>query len=406
MKMKNPPAFHHWSAIMAVAAASTCQVMAVGYRLPNQDPEAIARGNAFVATADDPAAIYYNPAGITQLEGNNVSTGVYLISTNIDYRSLTGSPAGTDTRFQAVPQIYYVYSPAASPWSYGLGLYAPYGLGIDYGTNTTFSTIALKGKLAYLCLNPVVAYQLSPTFSLAAGLTVNYSDVNLLRRITGPSDVFQFDGDGYDLGANLGLLWHPVSEWSFGLNFRSSTKIEYKGESIASPYTGGAYLPTSASMKYPMYVVGGVSYRPNDDWNFEFNLDWTEWDQVNDSQFIGTFGGNQAFRFRYDSSFMYEFGVTRKLGNGYFVSAGYIYSENSVPNATFSPLNPDANLHLGSVGFGHRGEAWGWALGYHFAYNGGRRVTGSGVNPMSGETADGDYKVFNHAVNVSFRYSF
>ena len=36
-----------------------------GFRLPNQDPEAIARGNAFTATADNPSAIYYNPAGIT-----------------------------------------------------------------------------------------------------------------------------------------------------------------------------------------------------------------------------------------------------------------------------------------------------------------------------------------------------
>src|SRR5258705_12987770 len=48
---------------------------AVGYRLPNQDPEAIARGNAYVATADNPSAIYYNPAGITQLEGQSVRAG-------------------------------------------------------------------------------------------------------------------------------------------------------------------------------------------------------------------------------------------------------------------------------------------------------------------------------------------
>ena len=49
-------------------------------RLPNQDPEAIARGNAFAATANDPAAIYYNPAGITQIQGQQASGGLYLIS--------------------------------------------------------------------------------------------------------------------------------------------------------------------------------------------------------------------------------------------------------------------------------------------------------------------------------------
>src|SRR5947207_3345244 len=46
---------------------------AVGFRMPNQDPEGIARGNAFVATADNPSAIYYNPAGITQLEGDQLN---------------------------------------------------------------------------------------------------------------------------------------------------------------------------------------------------------------------------------------------------------------------------------------------------------------------------------------------
>src|SRR5512141_2677713 len=60
---------------------------AVGFRLPNQDPEAIARGNAFVATADNPSAIYYNPAGITQLEGNNLRAGIYFVSAGIDYTS-------------------------------------------------------------------------------------------------------------------------------------------------------------------------------------------------------------------------------------------------------------------------------------------------------------------------------
>src|SRR5215475_13415471 len=51
------------------------RVLGVGSRIPNQDAEAIGRGNAFAATADNPSALYYNPAGITQLEGNNVQLG-------------------------------------------------------------------------------------------------------------------------------------------------------------------------------------------------------------------------------------------------------------------------------------------------------------------------------------------
>lgn len=391
--------------VLGFTTASICPLGAVGFRLPNQDPEGIARGNAFAATADNPSAIYYNPAGITQLEGQNLSLGSYFISTDVHYDSFTGESASTKTSFQAVPQIYYTFSPKDSPFSYGLGVYAPYGLGIDYDKDTPFSTVAEKGKILYATLNPVIAYEVNSTLSVAAGLTLNYSEASLQRRIgLVPNDEFEFEGNGFALGFNLGALWNPIPEWSFGLNFRSPTKVEYSGTSIAEPFSTTS--KTTTDLDYPMYIVGGVSYRPNDKWNFEFNLDWTDWDSVNDARFVGTFGGPQTFAFRYKSSFMYEFGITRQLVDGYYLSAGYIYSENSVPDRTFTPLNPDSDLHLLSLGFGHRGECFSWAIGYHFAYNGGRTVTGNVTSSPIGETSDGKYTTFNNAVNVSCRYSF
>ncbi len=388
---------------MLLLSLAAGEALAVGFRLPNQDPEGIARGNAFAATADNPSAIYYNPAGITQLEGNQLSVGTYVISTNIHFDSVTGEGASTLSNWQVVPQIYFVSSPEDSPFSFGFGVYAPYGLGIDYQGTTPFASVAEKGNLLYASFNPVVAYQVTPTLSVAAGVTLNYSEVDLERSLGFPGSKFQFDGDGYDTGFNLGALWQPVTEWSFGLNFRSPTSIKYEGESQAPPLAG--HQETEARLDYPYYIVGGISYRPTEDWNFEFNLDWTDWDSVNDSTFKGTFAGDVLFPFRYKSGFMYNFGVTRQLGAGYYASAGYIYSENSVPDPTFSPLNPDSNLHLGSIGFGHRGDPFSWAIGYHFAYNGGRTVTRN-VPSLAGESANGEWETFNHAVNVSVRYKF
>src|ERR1700728_1659134 len=100
-----PPASALWKmsvprlgamSLLAVLSLPAGDAKAVGFRLPNQDPEAIARGNAFVATADNPSAIYYNPAGITQLEGQNVSAGLYLISTAGKFEATSGATAETD----------------------------------------------------------------------------------------------------------------------------------------------------------------------------------------------------------------------------------------------------------------------------------------------------------------------
>lgn len=378
-----------------------------GFKLPNQDPESIARGNAFVATADNPSAIYHNPAGITQLEGKQLSFGLYNITTDVDYSGVLGK-AETNHAVQVVPQLHFVYSPEDSPWSYGLGVYAPFGLSIDYGDNNPFNTLAQEGTLAYVSFAPTVAYQVSDSLSIGGSATINYSDIEFHRAITSVADRFSFEGNDLDIGLNFGVRWQPHDQWSFGLSYKAETQMNYDGRSRAtaafSPDTN--WRDTSASLVFPQSLDLGVSYRPNKNWNIEFNVDWTDWDAVNVTTLSGTALGNVDFPFNYESSFTYEFGITRYLPNGYYASAGYIYSENSVPDATFTPLNPDANLHLFSVGFGHKTDTLSWSLGYHLAYNSGRGVSGNTGVSAIGQTADGNYHVLNQAVNLSVTFKF
>jgi len=71
-------------------AASTVNVSADGFRLPDQDAFATARGEAFATTADNASAIYYNPAGISQLKGGNFRGGIYGIYLPVSYKSPSG----------------------------------------------------------------------------------------------------------------------------------------------------------------------------------------------------------------------------------------------------------------------------------------------------------------------------
>ena len=74
--------------------------LALGFRIPNQDAAATARGNAFTATADNPSAIYYNPAGITQLPGQNMQFGLHVISVNSSYDGPGGIHAESESEIQ------------------------------------------------------------------------------------------------------------------------------------------------------------------------------------------------------------------------------------------------------------------------------------------------------------------
>ena len=136
-----------------------------GFAINEQSARALGMGGAFVAQADDPSAVYYNPAGITQLKGQHVSAGLYAITSGIEFTSAAGGTAKADSGLQFVPQLHYVLSPKGSDWSFGLGVNAPYGLSIDYGTDTPFSSIATKAKLLYVSISPVVAYKITPTLS-------------------------------------------------------------------------------------------------------------------------------------------------------------------------------------------------------------------------------------------------
>ncbi len=113
-----------------------------------------------------------------------------------------------------------------------------------------------------------------------------------------------------------------------------------------------------------------------------------------------------TLQLNYRSSYMYEIGATRQLGKGYFASLGYFYSENSSPDQNFTPIIPDSDLHLGGLGFGHKGKRWDWTLAYQFGYNPGRTVQNNQSPSLIGQTANGTYRAFNNAFNLAATLKF
>jgi long-chain fatty acid transport protein len=374
--------------------------LSLGSRIPNQDAEAIARGNAFAATADNPSAIYYNPAGITQLEGNNFQFGsLFYLNIYAEYQSPSGQSFDNKHEITPVPQVHYVFTPKDKPFSFGLGIYAPYGLGMEWPDNAPFRTAGIKAQLTYVTINPVVAWKPISTLSIAAGPTFNYSEAELWQGVVTSPFQLRFKGHDWGFGANAGVLWQPHPKWSFGAKYFSPTTMDYQGTAYFNPTE--PFLPpptsTSAHLKFAQMVSGGISFRPTPDWNIEVDIDWTDWSTVKNLGIdqIGTLPLNWV------SSFFYEFGVTRQLGRGYYVSAGYFFSGASTSEQYFTPLVPDTNLHVGSLGGGYKGQHWTWALAGQLI-GGPYRNVESTVNPV----VDGRYRLFTPTLSFSVGYHF
>ncbi|HCQ39939.1 MAG TPA: hypothetical protein DIV39_12350, partial [Verrucomicrobiales bacterium] len=108
--------------------ATVTGLHANGFYIPVQDPFAASRGNAFVATADRPSAVFYNPAGLTQLDSAAVHLGVYGVRLGIDGETeIDGGSHQNKAEFIPLPQLY-VAMPLNDRLAAGVGLNAPFGL--------------------------------------------------------------------------------------------------------------------------------------------------------------------------------------------------------------------------------------------------------------------------------------
>ncbi|MFI5336206.1 MAG: OmpP1/FadL family transporter, partial [Opitutales bacterium] len=159
------------AALLALLAAGT--VAGSGTRVGFKDAFAMARGNAFVATADNPSTVYYNPAGLTRLDGAQFEGNLYQVAVSSDY-SGPGGTASMDHSYQSVPALYATWKPQGAPWAYGFGVYAPFGLSTEWPAGSPLRTFALNNQQTYLTYNFSGAWQVSPAFSLGAGLTYNH----------------------------------------------------------------------------------------------------------------------------------------------------------------------------------------------------------------------------------------
>jgi len=323
-----------------------------------------------------------------------------------------------DNKFdpQGAPQFFATFKFPKAPVALGFGIYAPFGFRNRYSDDVPFRTLAKEGRLEFLTYNPVVAIEVTKTLSIAAGMNINHGTTELVQGVLAHGDEFRFEGSDTTIGFNAGILWKPHPMHSFGINYVSPTRMTFEGEShlqyasstVLIPVAPGINVPftvpgadhrefASASIDFPQHVTLGYSFRPTPDWNLEVDVDWTDWETL-DNVILHQKSGDVVLPFNWRSSFLYEFGVTRKFGN-FHTSAGYVYSQNSVPNESFNPIIPDGDRHIFSVGIGQQFNHVSWDLAYQYTYGPERHIG-------QGTLADGNYRFEAHALSLALGYHF
>jgi long-chain fatty acid transport protein len=386
------------AALFLGVAAGPSPVFGLGIAVPDQDAFATARGNAFVATANDPAAIFYNPAGISQLDGANVSLGAYGLVYGDRYTGPAGS-LDSKTQWAALPQFFSTFSLSNYHLTFGLGAYCPYGLRNDWPNNAPFLAAGQTGQISYMTTAAMVAWQIAPTLSLAAGPTFNYSAVELKEF---PGFANQFNGRATAAGYTAGLLFHPAQQHYFGITYRSATEMNYNGHATVPIFPFTATTAASADFHFPATLAVGYSYRPTPKWNFEGDVNWTDWSTLKNVPLV-PLPPADSLTFDWSPSWMLDLGVTRYLGNDWRLSGGYMFSGNSVPDAHFNPLVPDSDRHLFSLGVGKKCGRFSWDAAYQLAWGPSRSISGDAT---AFGAPNGKYQFLSHALTINLGYHF
>jgi long-chain fatty acid transport protein len=234
--------------------------MASGIQITEKGTKGL--GNAWAggaAVAEDASTVYWNPAGLTRLDGNHVELSMHFIrpsfkfdddgSTTVLGLPLTGSDGGDAGGPNFVPNFFYSHA-FGDRWRAGIGIVSPFGLETDYDDDWKGRYYSTKSSLLTIDINPCVAYRINKHFSVGAGISAQYIDAELKNKvdygtinaaapIIGLPPPFPLPGltpqqddgkatveaDDWSWGFNLGVLFELSENTRFGLAYRS--KVEY-----------------------------------------------------------------------------------------------------------------------------------------------------------------------------------
>lgn len=198
-----------------------------------------ASGPAFTglfAKAHDASTVFANPAGMSRLEGTQMTgNGLLLVdfsSFEVNENKTTeegGNPRDSDPTL--VPSFFYSHQ--YEDWHFGYSLNVPTGFGATNGPNWAGRYYSDRYSLVYIALSPAVSYSFSDSFSLGAASRIMYSDSEVRTQVDNNLAGNRFEdghltaqADGWGAGFSVSALYSFSPDTRVGLVWNSKVNID------------------------------------------------------------------------------------------------------------------------------------------------------------------------------------
>ena len=387
--------------------------MAPGFALYEGSARGNVLGAGLVASADDPSAVFYNPAGITQLKGKQVMVGLTAITPMITVET----PGGVESDFKRnwffPPHAYYTQQ-INDKWWGGLGLFSRFGLGTEFDPQWPGRFNSFYAEIQTVEFNPNIAYKFNDQLSFAFGLNLTYLTLDLKKKLSPAvgSPEFELDGDTTGWGLNAAIQYKPTDWMQAGVTYRSRISQNVEGDVTVRPNVPAAGLrnmPATGDLSLPDMIFAGVNFNVRKDLTVGGGIYWTRWETYNQLQinFGAPFGPTQvrtqATPKNWDNVYRFMIGTEWKVNENWDLRLGYAYDQAPQPDNTIDYVLPDNDRNMFSIGCGYHRNNWALDFSYTLMLISDRDVV---ARPADGILTSTFKDGTAHLIGFSYTYKF
>lgn len=355
--------------VAAAGLSFSAPAKAAGFYIQEQSVSGL--GSAFsgaVSNLNDPSTIYFNPAGMTRLQGIQTQVGVHLIMPNSDITdtgssapptATLGGSAGNPYEPTPVPNGFVSYQINDNLWA-GVGITAPFGLGSDYGTSWFGRFDSTKTELEVIDIQPTIAYKMNDKLSLGVGVNIQKAEADLRNRVmigAATEANSQLKGDDWGFGYSFGLQYQPWESTVFGVNYKSEVHQNLDGRIQVTTLAGAVVgagttsTPGSAKLTTPDHLTMGVAHKLNDKLTLQGQAIWFGWNNFdNITAFRNT--GAQASRVEqnYQTTWAFALGAEYEASDAWTFRGGVQFDETPTTDEYRTSRTPDGDRTWASLG--------------------------------------------------------
>ncbi|GAB6057216.1 OmpP1/FadL family transporter [Desulfonatronum parangueonense] len=382
-----------------------------------------ARGTSMAGTmlgrADDPSAVAYNPAGITQLEGTQTMIGLSVVAPSGKVRT-PGETTSIESNYWVPPHAYLTRQMSDKAWL-GLGLYTRFGLGTEFPKGWPGEYNNIYTRVKSLSFNPNLAYKLTDTVSVAAGAEVMWFDFYQKKMVGRPLGGIEAElsGDSYGFGGNVALHYKPSDTWALGLTYKSRVKQSIKGDATfqrtPTARALGYFNDTSAKgdIILPDSFGIGLMFRPHERLSLEANAIYTLWSTYDKLEITygealtpGAPTGNSkvsSMAKNWKDVWRFQVGGEYSLNDFIDLRLGYVFDQIPDKDEYADYMTPTSNRHIVTTGIGFSGERFSVDFSYSYLWFADRNIIARPADHVLDSTFKDGH---THLTSISLGYKF